>query len=416
MKAVLITIGDEILSGNTVDTNSNFIANQLKSIGIQVVKIFTISDEINTIVETLEDGFQKADLIITTGGLGPTRDDKTKIAYCKYFGDELKMDDATFNHLRNLMIKRKREHLLEINKSQAEVLSTAFVFQNENGTAPCQMVEKNGKIAICLPGVPLEVKPLMSYKIIPYLKDRFKQDYIVTRIVSVVNFPESLLAKTIEEWELGLPDFISLSYLPVGTRVKLRLTAMGTDFNLLENQLETEIQKLKPLIGDKVIAWESNEIQEILKEVLLEKKLTISTAESCTGGEISKLITSVSGSSNYFVGGIIPYDYRKKTEILGVSAQTIQGHTVVSAEVAEEMSRGCQRLFRTDISVSTTGVSGPNTDEFNNLVGTVFYTIRIHDEEETNRLYLPHLERNDFSAFVSQKVLQDLVTLLVKDN
>ncbi len=416
MKAVIITIGDEILSGNTVDTNSNFIANQLKSIGLQVVKIYTISDEVDTIVEALGSGFKEADLIITTGGLGPTRDDKTKTAYCKYFGDALKMDTATYNHLKNLMIKRKREHLLEINKSQAEILSTAFVFQNENGTAPCQMVEKNGKIAICLPGVPLEVKPLMRDKIIPYLKDRFKQNYIATRIVSVVNFPESLLAKTIEEWELALPEFISLSYLPVGSRVKLRLTGMGQDLHFLENQLEIEIQKLKPLIGDKVIAWESNEIQEILKEVLLEKTLTISTAESCTGGEISRLITSVSGSSNYFVGGIIPYDYRKKTEILGVSAQTIQDYTVVSAEVAAEMSLGCQKLFGTDISVSTTGVSGPNSDDFNNSVGTVFYSIRIKEIEVTNRLFLPHLERNDFSAFVSQKVLQDLITLLVKDN
>ncbi|MGA9212200.1 nicotinamide-nucleotide amidohydrolase family protein, partial [Kaistella sp.] len=339
----------------------------------------------------------------------------TKTAFAEFFNDDLKLDVETFEHLKKIMIKRNREHLLKINKNQAVVLSKARVFQNENGTAPCQMIEENGKIAICLPGVPYEVKPFIKNQIIPFLKDKFALNHIETKIISVVDFPESLLSETIENWEISLPENISLSYLPIGNRVKLRITGTGNDLQKIENELNKEIEKLKPLIGEKVIAWDGNEIQEILKEILIEKKLTISTAESCTGGELSRLITSVSGSSKYFSGGIIPYDFHKKIEILGVSEKTISEKTVVSAEVAQEMSWGCQQLFKTDISLSTTGVSGPNSDGFNNEIGTVFYSIRVNDFEKTNRLFLPHLERNDFANFVSQRVLQDLVGILIKE-
>ena len=413
MKAALITIGDEILSGNTIDTNSNFIASELKKIGIPVLQIFTVSDEVDTIVAALKSTFEMADLVITTGGIGPTKDDKTKAAYAQFFNDELVLDEETFEHLKKLLIKRKREHLLEINKNQAVVLSKAKVIQNENGTAPCMMIEENGKIAFCLPGVPYEVKPLIKDRIIPFLARKFSLNHILTRIVSVVDVPESLLSQTIEDWELALPENISLSYLPIGNRIKLRITGSGTDEKELEKEMDLRIEKLKPYISEKVISWDGNDIQEILKEILTEKKLTLSTAESCTGGELARLITSVSGSSTYFLGGIIPYDYHKKVEILGVSEQTIADKTVVSEEVAQEMSLGCQGLFKTDISLSTTGVSGPNSDEFNNEIGTVYYSIRVKDFEKTNRLYLPHFERNDFANFVSQRVLQDLVAILV---
>lgn len=416
MKAVLITIGYEILSGNTIDTNSNFIATQLKNIGIPVVQIFTISDQIKTIKNTLQEASKIADLIICTGGLGPTKDDRTKTAFVEYFNDELKLDEVTFEHLKNILIKRKREHLLEINVNQAFVLSKAFIFQNENGTAPCQMIMEQGKIVICLPGVPFEVKPLIKDKIIPFLAREFSVHYLTSRIISVVDFPESLLALTIEEWELSLPKNISLSYLPVGNRVKLRLAGHGKNLQELNANLDEQIKTLKPLIEDKVISWDGDEIQEILKEVLLQKKLTISVAESCTGGELSRLLTSVSGSSNYFLGGITAYDYQKKIEILGVKRETIETKTVVCEEVAQEMSAGGQRLFRTDICLSTTGIAGPNSDEFNNEIGLVYYSIRVGESEKTCRLYLPHLERNDFINFVSQRVLQDLVTILVNDN
>ena len=413
--AVLITIGDEILSGNTIDTNSNFIATQLKNIGFKVVQIFTISDEIETIKKNLKSAFELGNLVITTGGLGPTKDDKTKKAFAEFFNDTLVSDTETLEHLRQLLIKRKKEHLFDINLPQADILSKSKVFQNHNGTAPSLMVEENGKIAICLPGVPYEVKPLIKNQIIPYLQEKFEQNFIVSRIISVVNFPESLLSETIETWELALPSTISLSYLPIANRVKLRLTAAGKNEEILNQQLDEEITKLKPLIQENIISENGDSIEEILHDLLISKNLTISTAESCTGGELSHLITSVSGSSNYFLGGICTYQTQKKSEILGVSEDLIKEKTVVSEEVAQAMSLGCQKLFKTDIALSTTGVAGPNSDEFESEIGTVFYSIRVHNFEKTFKLYLPHLERKDFMNFVSMKVLQDLIEILIKE-
>lgn len=413
--AVLITIGDEILSGNTIDTNSNFIATELKSIGISVKQIFTISDDIDVIKATLKEAFSIGDLVITTGGLGPTRDDKTKKAFADFFDDTLVLDPTTYQHLAQYLEKRNRADLLELNKSQAEVLSKAQVLQNDFGTAPCQLIEENRKLVFSLPGVPYEVKPLINDKIVPFLKDKFQLDFIVTRIISVVNIPESILAQRIETWEDHLPTHIALSYLPIGTRVKLRLTASGNDDNQLKLDLEAEIRKLLEIIGDNVVATFEDKIEKILGEILTERQLTISTAESCTGGELAKMITSVAGSSAYFLGGIVTYATQKKVDILGVSENSILENTVVSQEVALEMSKGGQKLFSTDICLSTTGVAGPSKGEDGKDIGTVYYSIRIKDRTEVYQLYLPHLERTDFMNFVSQKVIQDLVELLVKD-
>ncbi|MEF9477396.1 CinA family nicotinamide mononucleotide deamidase-related protein [Chryseobacterium sp. 1B4] len=412
-KAVLITIGDEILSGNTVDTNSNFIASELKNIGIKVIQILTISDEIETIKNALGTAFEAGDLVITTGGLGPTRDDKTKKALAEYFNDEIALDEVTFSHLKGYMERRGRADILERNREQAFVPTKSIVFQNHYGTAPCMMMEQDGKLCYSLPGVPYEVKPLVKDQIIPYLQKRFRLHYIHTRIVSVVGIPESILADKIEDWELALPENIALSYLPVGTRVKLRLTASGENEELLKQQTEEEIQKLLPLVEGHVIAVSEDKIEKILAEMLTERNLTISTAESCTGGELAKMITSVSGSSKYFLGGMVAYATEKKIKILNVSEKTVEQFTVVSEQVAQEMAKGCQELFETHISLSTTGVAGPGKGEDGKDVGTVYYTIRINDQEVTSKLYMPHLERVDFMNFVSQKVIQDLVSLLI---
>lgn len=415
MNATLITIGDEILSGSTVDTNSSYIAGKLKDIGIKTQQIFTISDEIETIKNTLDLAFETTDLVITTGGLGPTKDDKTKTAFQEYFNDSLVLDAQTFEHLKQRFIKNGREHLLEINKNQAVVLSKARVFLNDNGTAPCQMIEENGKMVFCLPGVPFEVKPFIKEQILPFLQEKFKLPFIKSRIVSVVNYPESLLSNDIEVWELNLPKHISLSYLPVGNRVKLRLTATGEDLQNIDDDLETEIKKVVAMIGDRVIATKHDDIQKIVRDLLEQKKMTLSTAESCTGGTLAKLITSISGSSQIFLGGLVPYQTQKKVEILGVKAEIIEKFDVVSEETAQDMAEKCQKLFQSDIAISTTGVAGPDVDEEGNAVGTVFYSIKIKNQIENFYHFLPHLERQDFMNFVSQKILQDLVTLLIKN-
>ncbi len=412
--AVLITIGDEILSGNTVDTNSNFIATQLKDIGIKVLSVFTIPDEEQAIVSALGKALEMADVVFTTGGLGPTKDDITKKAYAKFFQDDLIFSDEVYEHLRAYLEKRDRLWILEHNKEQAVVLSKASVFMNYFGTAPCMMVEENGKYCFSLPGVPFEVKPFLKEQIIPFLQEKLELQHIVSRIVSVVNIPESILSETIEDWELALPEHISLSYLPVGTRVKLRLTASGSSQEMLNQSLENEITKLFPLIGENIVATHEDKIEKILSGLLIDKKLTLSVSESCTGGELAHLITSVAGSSKYFLGGIVTYATDKKIDILNVNPETVEEFTVVSEQVASEMAVGCQALFKTDISVSTTGVAGPGKGEDGKDIGTVYYTIRIGEEEVTSKLFLPHLERTDFMHFVSQKVLQDIVSLLIK--
>ncbi|HIC8643316.1 damage-inducible protein CinA [Elizabethkingia meningoseptica] len=410
--ATIITIGDEILSGNTIDTNSNFIAQQLKDVGIKVKQIFTISDEINTIEKFLEVALRESDLIITTGGLGPTKDDKTKQAYANFFKDEIVFSEELYGKLGRYLEKRGRPELLERNRSQCEVLSKAKIFDNNFGTAPCQMLEKEGKFTFCLPGVPFEVKPLIKDQIIPYLKEQWELSFICSRIISVVGIPESLLSDTIEDWELALPSHVSLSYLPVGTRVKLRLTTTGENRQELEDQLEELIQPLKPLIGKNVIAWSEDAIENILAAILFEKKLTVSTAESCTTGQIARLLTSVSGSSSYYKGGIIPYFTEMKSELLHVPEEIIKAHTVVSEEVAIEMAKSCQKLFKTDIALSSTGVSGPNKGEDGKDVGTVYYAIAKGDEVRGFYLYLSGFERNDFVNFVSQKIIETLIVWL----
>ena len=407
--AILITIGDEILSGTTLDTNSNFIAEQLKSIGIKVQEIRTISDEVVAIENAFLWAMESTDIVVATGGLGPTKDDKTKKVLAKVFQDNLLLDALTFQHLKNYLKEKNRLDILEINYTQAEIPSKAKVFQNEYGTAPALMMEKNEKIIFCLPGVPYEVKPLMKDKIIPYLRKQFATEFILSKTISVVDVAESILSQNIESWEINLPKNMQLSYLPIANRIKLKLTATGVEKNEVEKQLQQQIHLLKPLIIENVISWDGDKIEEILQQILLQKKWTLSVAESCTGGELSKLITSVSGSSAYFLGGIIAYDYHKKIQILNVNAETIAQKTVVSEEVAREMALGSQQLFASDIAISTTGVAGPNSDAFNNQVGKVYYTIRIKEFEKTFSLFLPHVERKDFMNFVAMKTLQDLI-------
>lgn len=409
MKAVIICIGDEILSGNTIDTNSNFIANQLKEIGIPVAQILVVADQEMEIKKALEIAFGKAEVVISTGGLGPTRDDKTINALADFFNDTIVRDAETLANLKIYLDKRGRSELFEINQSQADILSTAKVILNPNGTAPCQMIKHGEKLFFCLPGVPSEVKPLIKDQIIPILKTKFSLQSICTRNVSVVGIPESKLAQMIEAWETNLPSFVQLSYLPSGSRIHLKLAAIGPSKNELENCLENEIESLKQIIGDHIISTSGYKIQEILKDVLSNHKMSISVAESCTGGGIARLITSVPGSSAYFAGGVVVYQTDKKTAVLGVDENLIQEKGVVSEEVASAMANHVQKLYKTEIAVSTTGVAGPGSDEFNSEIGLVYYSVIINDKEEVHTLHLPHLEREDFMDFVSQKVLQSVV-------
>lgn len=416
MNAVLLIIGDEILSGTTIDTNSSFISQELRNIGIHVEEILSVSDDVMKIENGLAKAFQVSNLVLATGGLGPTRDDKTKKAFATYFKDEIVFDEQVFAHLKTYLEKRNRVEILDKNRSQAEVFKTGGVILNEYGTAPCLYKQVGEKLAFCLPGVPTEVKPLIKDKILPFLKNHYKKESILVHTVSVINIPESLLAPLIQDWELALPENFALSYLPVGTRIKLKITASGKNQVVLQQQMDKEIGKLLPLLGEYLLSTEGDKIEEILKSILLHKGLSISCAESCTGGGISRLITSVPGSSQYFAGGICTYQTSKKTTVLGVPPTIVKKHTVVSAEVAESMSKHCQQLFNTDIAIATTGVAGPASDAYQNQIGLAFYSIRIGEYEKTFKIFLPYFEREDFMDFLAQKTLQAVIEMLQNNN
>lgn len=414
--ATILAIGDEILAGNTVDTNSNFICAELKKVGIKVQQIFTIADDIHVIRHFLAQALESSDLVLTTGGLGPTKDDKTIKALAQFFDDHLVFSEKLYQKLSEYLKRRGREDILEHNRNQCEVLSKAVIFENHYGTAPCQMIERNGSFIFSLPGVPMEMKHLIKDQIIPFLTKQWGLHYILTQIVSVVGIPESLLSDTIESWELALPKNIKLSYLPMGSRIKLRLTATGENKKDLEQEIAGQIKTLKPLIEKYIIAYSGNDLQEILAEILKHKKLTISTAESCTTGHLAAALTSVSGSSSYFVGGVIPYKTALKTKVLHVKPETIKRHTVVSEEVAKEMALGCQKIFGTDIAVGTTGVSGPNKGDDGHDVGTIYFAIAKGQQIRAYHLFLPHYERKDFVDLATRRILEKLILWLEEDS
>lgn len=358
MKVRLITIGDEILIGQIVDTNSAYIAQHLNKIGLEVDEILSIKDDFQTIVETFERISKESDIIITTGGLGPTKDDKTKHALCEFLQTELVMDEAVLNFLEERYQKLNRP-LNELNRNQALLPKGSIALPNPLGTAPGIWTEFDGKLIINLQGVPFEMKNLLKTEVIPRLQQKFSLPFVIHRFLSVSHFPESELAITLNDWEDHLPNNISVAYLPERSKVKLRLTGKGENKEQIKAQLEQEVQKLIPLLGERLDSTTKDSIVVILGDLLRELNLTISTAESCTGGEIASMLTSVSGSSEYFYGSVVSYATEVKKNVLNVSEKTIETHTVVSEEVAKEMAEGVRNLLKTKLSVSTTGVAGP---------------------------------------------------------
>lgn len=413
-KSIVMIIGNEILSGMTQDTNSSFIAKNLKNIGVEVLKFITISDDKEIIKQTLSWALTQADIVFMTGGLGPTEDDFTTRALAEFFHSELEFRSEVFQQVERYLLRKNRADLVEINRPQAFVLPMAQIIENHNGTAPVQMIEipDSGKMIFSLPGVPTEVKPLVKNQIIPLLKQKINPYYILNKIISVAGIPESLLSEIIEHWQESLPKEVALSYLPEPGRVKLSFTLKGKNQEQMNDLLDNEIEKLKEIIGENIIAENGDKIQEILKEILIQRNLTLSVAESCTLGALSHLIGSVSGSSAYFLGGVCTYQTEKKVKILKVKKDAIRKHSVVSELVAQQMSLGCQKLFQTDIALSTTGVAGPEPDESNNPLGLAYYSIRIGEMEQTFKIEVSHLEREDFIQYLSYRVLLSLVEIL----
>ena len=376
MKAAIVTIGDEILIGQIVDTNSAYIANALDKIGIATHEMLSISDDKQHILNTFQSLQNKVEVVIVTGGLGPTKDDITKKTFCDYFQDNLVENEVVLTHVKSIIEGIYKRPITQINRDQALVPSTAKVLFNQMGTAPGMWMEKENTVFISLPGVPYEMKYLIDNEVIPNLVQKFKRPYIVHQTIMTYGTGESLIAEQIEEWEDNLPDYIKLAYLPSPGKVRLRLTARGEDKELLQTAIAQQVKMLDELIHDIIVGYNEDEpIEVVLGKLLTEKKLTIATAESCTGGKIAAVLTAVSGASNYFKGSVVSYATQSKIDVLGVSKNTIDKFSVVSAQVATEMALGIQKLAQVDYAIATTGNAGPAKGDSSVDLGIVFIAI-----------------------------------------
>lgn len=376
MKAAVVTVGDEILIGQIVDTNSAFIAKSLDKIGIGVIEMLSISDDREHILETLSSLQNRVDLVIMTGGLGPTKDDITKKTLCEYFNDELVVDEAVLEHVTELIERVMKRPASQMNKDQALVPSKGTVLFNRVGTAPGIWMENQNTVFVSLPGVPYEMKYLMDNEVILRLISKFKRPFIVHKTILTYGQGESLIAERIERWEDSLPEFIKLAYLPSPGRVRLRLTARGIDEDFLRKSILEEAEKLKAIIGDIIVGYDEDETLEVvLAKLLTEKKFTISAAESCTGGRIAQMLTAQPGSSAYFKGSAVAYATEAKVNMLKIDQQLIDIFSVVSPKVAEAMASQAKKIFGTDYAVATTGNAGPTKGDSDAEVGTVFIGI-----------------------------------------
>jgi nicotinamide-nucleotide amidase len=376
MKAAIITIGDEILIGQIVDTNSGFIAKSLDKIGVDIHEMISISDNKNHILETFAKLQNQVDLVVITGGLGPTKDDITKHTFCEYFEDQLVRNEEVEKHVIDLIEKAMNRPASQMNKDQALVPSKCTVLHNAVGTAPGMWIKKENTVYISLPGVPYEMKYIVENGIIPKIVKEYQRPYIIHKTILTYGQGESLVAERIEDWENNLPEFIKLAYLPSPGRVRLRLSARGIDKELLEQKINENVLSLTQLIGDIIVGFDEDEtIEVMLGRLLTRKNATLATAESCTGGKIAQVITSVSGASNYFKGSVVSYATESKISVLGISSELIKEHSVVSFEVAKEMALAAKKIMNSDYAIATTGNAGPSKGDGNSEIGTVFIAI-----------------------------------------
>lgn len=385
--AELLTIGDEILYGQIVDTNSQWMSVELDKIGIKVIRKTSIGDQEDEILTAFAEAEKRADVILITGGLGPTSDDITKPCLAKYFNCELKIDEEALAEVTEFFVSRGRE-LTETNRQQAALPVCCTKITNPIGTAPGMWFEKAGKVFMSMPGVPHEMKRMMTERVIPKLLQTYKMPAIVHKVIRTVGVGESFLADKISTWEQSLPKHIKLAYLPSLGEVKLRLTGFGDSPEKLQVEINTLTEKLKQLAGEYIYAYGDEPLEVAIGKILRAKKLTLSIAESCTGGYVSHLITSVPGCSDYFLGSMIPYSYEIKMRQLGVKPETLEKYGAVSEPTISEMANVVRARFNTDIGVATSGIAGPGGATPDKPVGTVWIAYSDKYQTVTKKLQL----------------------------
>ncbi len=374
MLAEIITIGDEILIGQVVDTNSAWMGQELNKIGVSVKQITSVSDQAEHIKQALDEAQQRADLILMTGGLGPTKDDVTKLTLSSYFNMPLRRDEATLAHVSDIFARLNRP-MIEANIKQADVPDGCTVIQNKNGTAPCMWFEVNGKIFVSMPGVPFEMMYLMEEEILPRIKKAFNLSAIIHKAILTAGLGESFLAQQIEDIEEQLPSHIKLAYLPKLGQVRLRLSGTGADEEALEKEIGQFAQQIITRIAKHVVIDQDIALEKAILDRMESKGLTLSTAESCTGGYISHLITQHAGSSAVFAGGAVAYSYDLKESTLGVKHETLTTYGAVSEQTVKEMAEGAISHFKTDYAIAVSGIAGPGGGLPGKPVGTVWIAV-----------------------------------------
>jgi len=378
MKADIITIGDELLIGQITDTNSQWIAEQLNLIGFEIRQITSVSDEKEHIKETLNDVLKCANLVVITGGLGPTNDDITKETLAEYFNSEMSINKEVLEDVQNF-VEAKGFFMNYNNIQQARVPNNCKVLRNKNGTAPGMWFEKESKVIISLPAVPFEMKELVERQVILKLKDRFKLSNVIHKTILTYGIPESHLAELLSDWEQNLNDKIKLAYLPSPERIRLRFSMICDDKEKANSIINKEVEKLKNIIGEAIFGEGDMYLEEAVGKLLKEKGATLSVAESCTAGNVSRLIASISGSSEYFKGGVVSYSNEIKNKQLGVAKKMLDDFGAVSKQVVEAMATGQRELFDTDFSIAISGIAGPGGGTDEKPVGTTWIAVASKD-------------------------------------
>lgn len=386
-RAEIITIGDEILFGQIVDTNTQWIGTQLTDIGIRPARKTSVGDNRQDILDAFTQASQRVNVVIVTGGLGPTRDDITKHTFCEYFSTELEINQEALALVTEFFAKRGRA-MTELNIQQAALPKNCTYIPNLWGTAPGMWFEKDGVIYVSLPGVPYEMKNLMEFEILPRLKARFSTHIIQHKSIRTIGIGESFLAEKISAWEDALPGHIKLAYLPHFGQVRLRLTGTGTDQEVLEKELAEQVALVMPLIEEHVFGYDSDELETVIGALLMSSHATVATAESCTGGYVANQITSIPGSSRYYEGSVVSYSNDVKMNVLGVSRETLEAYGAVSEQTAREMAEGARRVLNTTFAISTTGIAGPDGGTAEKPVGTVWIACATPEETFTQLLTL----------------------------
>ncbi len=385
--ADIITIGDEILYGQITDTNSQWISAELDKIGIRTKRKSSVSDKEADIVEILAEAEKRSNILLITGGLGPTNDDITKKTLANYFKCTIELHEIALKDVTEIFSRRGRE-LTDTNREQAFLPTSCTYLPNRAGTAPGMWFEHNEKIFVSMPGVPYEMKELMTNEVLPRLKKYFETPIIVHQLIKTIGIGESNLADLIKPWEEQLPNHIGLAYLPSLGEVKLRLTATGDNHELLKTSISKEVEKVKELISEYIFGYSDESLEKVLGDTLREKKLTIATAESCTGGYLSHLFTSIAGSSDYFKGGVIAYDNEIKTTLLNVSEEALRKYGAVSENTVKEMAQSIRKKINTDIGVAVSGIAGPGGGTEDKPVGTVWIAYSDTKKTVTKKLIL----------------------------